>query len=422
MGHFPERSGNVKCTVHSYKVSMRIAIYHNLPSGGAKRALYEQTRRLSQHHELDVYTLSCAEHTFCDIRPFVHNYRVFDFRRRSTYPHPFGLLDHGVRTTEIFRLHPVQRAMAKAINRGDYDVILVHSDQITQSPIILQYLQIPSAYYCHDVLRKVYDPPITRPYMKLMGLRYWVNQLNLLRPLYFATIAKEDNNSLTSATLVLVNSYFSSETVYRLYEVSARVCYLGVDIDLFRPLRSKKDDYVLSVGAVTPPKGFDFIIKCLGLIPKRQRPPLVIVGNHVDQNERLFLENLAHLNDVQVEFRSCIQDTALVELYDRARLTLYAPILEPFGLVSLETMACGTPVVGVAEGGVRETIRHGETGLLTDRDPTQFAEAMLTLLIEPSLAAKMGEQGAAYIRHHWRWEDSAARLESYLKTIADGIG
>jgi glycosyltransferase involved in cell wall biosynthesis len=399
---------------------MRIAVFHNLPSGGAKRALYEQVLRLSERHAIDVYTLGRANHAFCDIRPLVQRHRVFGFEPGPHFAHPFGILDHGVRTADLLRLRRVQRAIADEINQGGYDVALVHSDEYTNSPIVLQFVQIPVVYYSHDTLRQIYDPPITRPYSELTGLRSWVDRVNILRRTYFASVAREDKASLVSASRVLVNSYFTRECIYRLYAVSSRVCYLGIDVQAFRPLGLDKDEYVMSVGSVTPAKGFDFVIESLALIPEPKRPPLMIVGNVARSDEQSFLERLARRNGVRLEFRVLVKDSELVELYNRARITLCAPVLEPFGLVSLESMACGTPVIGVAEGGVRETIRHGETGLLTDRDSRLFADAILELLANPSLAEALSRQGVDHVREHWSWEDSVMRLQSHLAAVTNG--
>jgi glycosyltransferase involved in cell wall biosynthesis len=397
---------------------MRIAIYHNLPSGGAKRALYETGRRLARRHQVDVFTLSGADHEFCDLRSFALRYRTQEFHPLPLFGSPFGLLNHGVRAADIPRLRSVHSKIARQIDNGDYDAAFLHGDQYTQSPLLTQFLSVPTIYYCQDALRKVYDPLITRPYQTRNGVRAWVNRVNVLRRLYLNTVIRADRSNVRSATLVLVNSYFSRETIYRIYDIPPRVCYLGVDVDAFRPLAKEREPYVLSVGAVTPIKGFDFLIQSLALIPARLRPPLVIVGNYVDPDEGPYLEKLACGLGVKVRFHSLIEEAELVELYNRACITLYAPVLEPFGLVPLESMACGTPVVGVAEGGVRETIQHGDTGLLTDREPAQFAQAIQELLSNPLLADEMGRRGASHVQDHWSWDASVARLESHLESVA----
>ena len=80
-----------------------------------------------------------------------------------------------------------------------------------------------------------------------------------------------------------------------------------------------------------------------------------------------------------------------------ARATVYAPIMEPFGFVPLESMACGTPVVGVCEGGVRETIRHEETGLLVDRDPEFLLRPSPACWQTQSVWPFLGTQGRDYV-------------------------
>jgi glycosyltransferase involved in cell wall biosynthesis len=92
--------------------------------------------------------------------------------------------------------------------------------------------------------------------------------------------------------------------------------------------------------------------------------------------------------------------------------------MEPFGLVPLEAMACGTPVVGVQEGGVQESILHKHTGLLVDRDPVQFAAAVQNLLSNPALASEYGRNGREHVLRHWTWDQSVAALEDFLLACA----
>jgi glycosyltransferase involved in cell wall biosynthesis len=394
---------------------MKIAVYHNLMSGGAKRALYETTRRIAQDHRVDVFTLSSAEHAFCDLRPVVANYRVFGFESFPLVPSPFGALNHGVRAADILRLRPVQRLIAAEIDAGGYDVALVYaSDRFTNGPMLLQYLKTPSVCYCNDPLRAQYDPTIMRPYSQLAGARNVLDRVNVLRPLYHGLQRHEDRRSLRAAGMLLVNSYFSRETIYRIYAVQPHVCYLGVDTDVFRPTKAARGNYVVSVGTINPIKGHDFVIRSLALVPAMIRPRLVIVGNFSVPEEEGYLLDLARAGTVQVESRVMVDTTDLVDLYSRAKMTLYAPVLEPFGFVALESMACGTPVVSVAEGGVRETIRHGETGLLTDRDPSQFAQSVTRLLDNPTYAQQLGDRGPEYVQQHWSWDQTMTSLRRYL--------
>lgn len=397
---------------------MRIALYHNLPSGGAKRAVFETTRRLAKRHQVDVFTLSTAEHDFGDLRPWVSSYRIFPFESSSLFSRPFGLLNHGVRAVDLVRLRACYQRIAAEINDSVADVALIHPDRFTSSPGLLQFLKLPSVYYCQDPLRLIYDPPLARPYSELTGVRRLVNRLNVLRWAYLRVLASGDRTSLWSANKVLVNSYFSRESIYRIYNRSATVCYLGIDSDAFPPAQHDRDDYIISVGAITPVKGFDFLIKSLSCVPTSLRPKLVIVANFAVESEQRYLENLARDCGVAIEFRVMVSNTELIDLYHHAQMTVYAPVLEPFGFVPLESMACGTPVVAVAEGGIRETVRHGETGLLVDRDPAALAATIIRLLTDAELAAELGKKGPSYVRQNWPWAGTVEQLEKHLIEVA----
>jgi len=82
------------------------------------------------------------------------------------------------------------------------------------------------------------------------------------------------------------------------------------------------------------------------------------------------------------------------------------PYLEPFGLVPLEAMACGTPIVAVKEGRVKESVVHLETGLLIERDENEFAEALTELIVNDAKHRFMSQRATA---GHWN-----TRQESFF--------
>ncbi|MGQ9841836.1 MAG: glycosyltransferase family 4 protein [Anaerolineae bacterium] len=399
---------------------MKIALYHNLPSGGGKRALYEMTKRLAQRHEVDAYTLTTAEHSFGDLQPLVRKHVIFPFQPLPLSKPPFGRLNQGIRTVDLLRLDAVQRRIAAQIDRDGYDVVFVHNCQFSQSPSLLKFLRTPSVYYCAEPPRQLYEPPADRPYNRFSRAQRLGNLVDPFPGLYRRTLRRLDRANTLAATMVLVNSHYSRETLYRTYGIFAHVGRLGVDTELFRPLPLAREQRVVSVGALTPMKGFDFVIRSLGQIEAAQRPALTIVSNYVDPAEYCYLRELAGSLAVQVEFLAGVSDDELVETYNRSLLTVYAPIMEPFGFVPLESMACGTPVVGVNEAGVRETIVHEATGLLVARDPGRFAAAIAALLDDPAQRASLGRQGRAYVQAQWSWDRSVRNIEDHLARAAHG--
>lgn len=397
---------------------MKIAIYHNLPSGGGKRALYEMTRRLAAQHALDVYTLSCAEHDFCDLRPFAQHHFVTPFTPLPLARRPFGRVNQGVRALTLIRAHRQQQAIAQQIDAAHYDVVFAHNCQFLQSPSVLSYLRTPSVYYCGEPPRLIYEPRIPRPYNTLTTVQRAVNVIDPFPALYRSTLRRLDRRNTQAATRVLTNSAYSRESVYRIYSITARVGYLGVDTELFRPLPVPKENFVLSVGMINPQKGFAFLIRSLALLEPDRRPTLVIVCNNADPREQVYLTALAEELHVAVEYRTLIPDDELVRLYNQARLTVYAPVMEPFGFVPLESMACRTPVVGVREAGVRESVIDGETGLLVDRDPAQMAAAIAALLDRPSEADRLGNNGRSCVATKWTWDTAIENIERQLVETA----
>jgi glycosyltransferase involved in cell wall biosynthesis len=220
-----------------------------------------------------------------------------------------------------------------------------------------------------------------------------------------------DRRNIRAAREVLVNSEFTRAAVRRIYGLEASVSRLGVDTDLFHPLPSERGAALISVGSLTPLKGFDFLIRALGMLPDGVRPPLRIVCNFQNPPERAYLEQLARDHTVQLTIQVGVADEELVEAYNQASFTVYAPIGEPFGLVPLESMACATPVVAVREGGVPETVVHGLVGLLADREEGQFSDAVQELLSDPEQAREYGRNARAHVVREWSWDRAVASLE-----------
>lgn len=396
---------------------MHIAVYHNLPSGGAKRAMHETLKRLANAHTFDVYTLSSADHDFADIRPFARAHHVFPFQRARLLESPFGRLNMAIRRRDLGRIRELNKEIAAEIESRNYDVVFVNPCQVETSPSILSYVSnSPTVYYCQEPPRILYEEMPERPYSQKSSRRELLDNLDPLPGWYFKTLKSNDRRNFDQADLVLVNSDFMRENIRRVYDSQASVCYLGTDAEFFRPQNVEKQRVLLSVGSLTPLKNFDFIIRALATIPAADRPELWIASNFQNPPERAFLENLAQQLGIRLKFQGNVSDTDLVNLYNTASVTVYAPIREPFGLVPLESMACGTPVVAVREGGMQETIMDGQTGFLVERDLQEFAQAVMRLYCDPYLAERFGSAGRTHVCQHWTWDKAAERLETYLQT------
>ena len=167
----------------------------------------------------------------------------------------------------------------------------------------------------------------------------------------------------------LANSTAVAERIARHYGREARVCHPPVDVDFYGPADppTAREDFLLAVGALVPYKRFDAAIE----IARRVSRPLVIVGRGPEQAR---LEALAE--GARVEFRASLVPEELRELY-RTCAAYLQPGEEDFGISAVEALACGAPVAALGRGGVRDVVRDGENGALSDADgPDDLAGAV----------------------------------------------
>lgn len=399
---------------------MRIALYHNLHSGGAKRVVVEHLSRLSSRHDVALFSLNTADHKFAGrgsltgITTTLLDYKALLPMLRS----PFGRINPVFGLINIAQLNQLARTTAELIDCQNFDVVLIHPCQVTQAPLLLNWLQTPTLYYCHELPRRFYEQPLPRPYL---NSNYWRQLVNKIDPLIYinsSTMRKIDLKSASHAVRIITNSNFTRNNIFRAYNRAASVCYPGVDTAAFKPTFFKREPFVLSVGALTPSKGFDFLIKAIGKIAAPKRPPLILISNYQEQKERNYLQDLACLEGVELKIHVNVSETELKQWYACAGCIAYAPVHEPFGLVVLEAMAAGVPVLGVKEGGVAETIVNGENGLLVAREPEVFGQAILELLDKPDYAKKLGTSGRNSVLQNWTWKKHIDQLEEFLQQTA----
>lgn len=391
---------------------MRIAVFHNLPSGGAKRALYNNVNFLSKDHEVDVFVPSTANEEYLPLKNIVNNFQKFHVKNTV-----FGYLISPVKyfpsRSSLTDLEKTQKKIAEIINKKNYDVVFCEQDRYTMAPFFLKYIKKPHVYYCAQPI--IFRNEISRILYKKANLESKTFLENLRQQLYGSRMVKNDKVISNYSKYTITNSYFTHESILRAYGTNSFVSYLGVDTDIFRPINIPKENFVLSVGQCLPEKGFEFIIRSLAKINYKIRPEFVIVSDQGNIHWKNYLKNLADELSVKLKLLNMIDDNELVLLYNKAKLVVYAPYLEPFGLVPLESMSCGTPVVGVKEGGVRESVVNGVTGLLTERDAKDFSLAILELLSDDKRCEKMGKKSIQYINNFWTLHDSGKRILNHIK-------
>ena len=229
-----------------------------------------------------------------------------------------------------------------------------------------------------------------------------------------------DNQWARSYDRVLANSLYSRESILKAYGVNARVCYLGVDTTRFTDPGLPRERFAIGLGEIGYHKNVEIAIRALATLPT-PRPPLVWVGNQLHAKYHARMVALATDLGVTFEARVNRSDTEVADLLGRAWVMVYAPRLEPFGLAPLEANACGTPVVAVAEGGPRETIRDGVNGMLVESDAQSVGAALGRLFADPDLARTLGEGGRREVAERWTEAAATDRLERRLLDVLAGV-
>ena len=395
---------------------MRIALYHNLPPGGALRVVHESIAALSRLDgvSIDVFvpdlgTASVYDSAVVTDYPGTRNVHLFPVSR------PLRQLRGAARKPiTIAALRRTERRIARHIDSGGFDVVVVHHCQLTHSPALLRHLCTPSLYYLEETRRTTTEyalqPRLLRPRPgQSVGRRLGAVALDL-------PLRAQDIAACRTATQLGTSSHSTADAISRAYGRRASVCYPGVDLDQFSPGEHSSHGHLLSVGALHPVKGHDMLVRAVGRLDRRVRPPVVIVNERGVPGYQQYLEQVASECGVHMEIRTSIPEDALVDLYRGAIATVCAAELEPLGLTPLESIGCGTPAIALDEGGYRETVQHTVNGLLVAPDEAALAQAISALIsgtvrFEASALRRTVDPA-------WRWETAAYRLRELCERTA----
>ncbi len=205
----------------------------------------------------------------------------------------------------------------------------------------------------------------------------------------------------------------------------------GVNMGLFRPvdrfaarqeLGLSDEKILLFVGRIDPMKGIDQLIKALPYLPSRESLKLLIIGG--DENSLTEIEKLKKLSGElkmqdSVEFRGLIEHDRLPYYYSAADVCIVPSYYESFGLVALESLACGTPVVATDVGDMKNIIRPGETGyVVADNSPEKIADGIAGLLSMPDRDRESTLAIRASVSR-FNWPSIAEKVLTEIRPVLD---
>jgi mannosylfructose-phosphate synthase len=222
------------------------------------------------------------------------------------------------------------------------------------------------------------------------------------------------------------------------YDVLSKNCTMippGIDENRFFPVPSKENDKIrvkydihpidiLTLGRMAHNKGYDLLIKALptvfDLCPEA-RLVAAIGSDQSDQDDQgvATLKKLATELGVmdKIKWKNYIADEDLANVYRSANIFAMPSRYEPFGMVAIEAMACGTPSVITVHGGLYDLIDFGNQALFADpHRPVEFGSMMAMPLLYPKMRNELSVEGARFARRNFGWTGIAKRMIEVFKS------
>ncbi len=405
---------------------MKIAVWHNLPSGGGARALNNHILGLlSRGHTVAIWSNDPTAGGFMQLPESVKLHTIpiaksTEPTLRENFKSFFFQKD---RNMEAMVEHSI--ACANEINTGGFDVLFLGNCKQFAAPFVGRYAKIPTVLYHGEPFRYLYEAqPYTPWYPPGTGEIQWLRRSywqlffkDLWHERRMRVQLREERLNIEAVDKLLVNSIFSSESCARAYNRAGEVCYLGIDSKTFYSVKETvAENYIIGVGNIFFNKNPLLAVEAIAEIAEIKRPKFVWVSNMKDETLYAEVTQLAASKKVIFELKEMISDEELVKLLSNAVCMLYTSRLEPFGLAPLEANACQTPVVAVVQGGVRETIIDGQNGFLCVPKAGHLAKKIELLLDNPDRQAEMGKTALQNIQQNWTLESATDRIEAALLT------
>lgn len=187
---------------------------------------------------------------------------------------------------------------------------------------------------------------------------------------------------------------------------------------------NSNEKIILQLGRMVRRKGIDNVIKAFAKTQCKQPVRLIVVGGEqYNKGNDAELERLKALSDQlgitdRISFVGRKNRDILRYYYSAADVFITTPWYEPFGITPLEAMACGTPVIGSKVGGIKYTVKDGETGFLVNPDqPDELAEKLSLLLNDGNLLLQMSEQALKHVNENFTWENVASQMHNCYENI-----
>jgi glycosyltransferase involved in cell wall biosynthesis len=311
---------------------------------------------------------------------------------------------------------PLLPGLVEALDRDHPEVIHAHSHRyghVLQASWVARSRSIPFVVTTHYHPADPWEPAVKKGLLRMQDHFFGMTAYRQAG----AVVAE------TRAEAAMLRDFVPADRL--------RIVPPGIDLEAWSDLPTAESaraslalppGYLLFAGRLAPNKGLLTGLEAWAALPSGERPPWVLVGQ--DWGMRGKLEERARALGVEKDLRilgNLPDATAYRSAFAGATALILPSEYEAFGLVLLEAMAARLPVVATAVGGVPEAVEDGRTALLVPpRDVAALSAALRTVLTDPAKARSLGDAGRARVEARFSWRQTAERLRSIYREIAEG--
>ena len=387
-------------------------------TGGMNVYVREVSREMGRLGlQVDVFTRSQNPH-ICRIVPLGRNARVIHFPAGPEEPIP---------KNEILKFLPefTHRILRFAQENGiRYD--LIHSHYWLSGWVAGQ-------------LKRAWSIPFVHMFHTLGVLKNSVNRNPEEKEPQGRL--KVEKAIMSTADCLIAPSPWEMEQMIQNHAPSSKVQVIpcGVDLSLFKPipaLKAKKilglseREFILFVGRIDAIKGIDVLIQAVNHLSRKplkgkQELGLIIIGGELDEDPHAESQEMRKLREMvsqmklqeKVAFWGAQRQDLLPYFYSAAKALVLPSRYESFGMVALEAMACGTPVIASKVGGLQYTVENGKTGfLIPEGNWRALADRIQEVIENPSLARSLARGGLSRVKQ-FNWPRIARRIKAIYQSL-----
>lgn len=267
-----------------------------------------------------------------------------------------------------------------------------------------KYPDIPCIWYAHDLSAFIHQ---------MEWIKSLKNPIKTLAIISNPVVKLIDYKLVSNVDEIITNSNFTSKFIKKTYNRNSKIIYPGVDITRFTPSNNKKNN-IFAISRLIKVKNVDLLLEAISSVNNAH---LYIGGDGEHKEELIRLSNDLNINK-RVTFLGKLSEKKLNYYYSTSKIVVFPSVNEPFGIVPIEAMASGTPVIASNSGGVVDSVINGKTGFLVEpNNINEMSTKIKEILDDDELCVSMAKKARIHVENNFTWDIAAKRLDELFLQI-----